>query len=161
MLPLTEPEEQRRRWGAQGGRSGSSLSPGRFIRRNHATHCSNTSCTWGEEAEEEGEEEDEEAQEDGEEAEEDGEEDGEEAEEDGEEAVEDGEEAEEDVRKQRKTVRKQRKRMRKQRKTRGGGGPRQGRPIKVPEAEKMVGFNCAPGREDTYPDGIAFKPWSY
>lgn len=45
MLPLCDPEEQRRRWGAQGGRSGSSLSPGRFIRRNHATHCSKTSRT--------------------------------------------------------------------------------------------------------------------
>jgi hypothetical protein len=45
MLPLWELEEQRRRWGAQGGRSGSSLSPGRFIRRNHATHCSRTTLT--------------------------------------------------------------------------------------------------------------------
>lgn len=45
MLPLWEPEEQRRKWGAHGGRSGSSFSPGRFIRRNQATHCSRTSCT--------------------------------------------------------------------------------------------------------------------
>lgn len=46
MLPLWEPEEQRRRWGAQGGLSGLSFSPGRFMRKNHATHCSKTSCTY-------------------------------------------------------------------------------------------------------------------
>lgn len=50
MLPLWEPEEQRRRWGAHGGRSGLSFSPGRFIRKNQATHCSRTSWTYREEA---------------------------------------------------------------------------------------------------------------
>lgn len=54
MLPLWEPEEQRRKWGAHGGRSGSSFSPGLFIRKNHATHCSKTSCTCGEKKREAG-----------------------------------------------------------------------------------------------------------